>query len=117
MAKQIVEVSRPEEYARLMATWKRERVVLLFWDPSAEPYRIVRKICEELAAELSRDVRFAAVQGEALAEQAPQLNSWELPTVLILQDGEVECKFIEISDSRFTFAMSLERQITGMGRL
>src|SRR5487761_2430477 len=105
MTQHIVDVSAPEEYARLMATWKRGRVVLLFWDPSPEPCRIVRKICEELAAELSRDVRFAAVQGEALTQHSPKLDSWELPTVLILQDGEVECKFIGISESRFTFAM------------
>jgi thioredoxin-like negative regulator of GroEL len=117
MTKHIIDVSHPEEYARLMATWKRGRVVLLFWDPSSEPCRIVREVCEELAAELAQDVRFAAVQGEALAQQSPTLNTWELPTVLILQDGEVECKFIGISGSRFTFAMSLERQITGMGRL
>lgn len=117
MAKHIVDVSQSEEYARLMASWKCGRVVLLFWDPSTEPCQVVRQICEELATEFTHDVRFAAIQGEALAEHAPEVKKWELPTVLILQDSEVTCKFIGISESRFTFAMSLERQITGMGRL
>lgn len=117
MAQHIVDASRPEEYDQLMAAWRRGRVVLLFWDPASQPCQVVRQVCEELAAELSKTVQLAAVQGEALAAQLPALNSWELPTVLILQDGIAVCKFIGLHESRFTYALARERQVTGIGRL
>lgn len=69
---------------------------------------MVWRVCEELAAALSGLVRFAAVQGEAPAEQLPKLNTWELPTVLILQDGKPECKFIGLRESRFTVTVQTD---------
>jgi hypothetical protein len=111
MASRIVDAASAEELDRVWASWQRGRVAVLLWDESTESCRLARRAFEEVAEDAPSGMRLVAVRGEALARK---LADTDLPTVLVLQDGDVRLKLIGVRESAFAYTLLLERAVLGL---
>ena len=78
-----------EQYERII---QGEKPVLVeFWAPWCAPCRMVSPILDEIAAERP-DIKVCKVNVEEELELAKKYRVFSIPTLMVLQDGEIEHK-------------------------
>ena len=78
-----------ENFQQIIVEASQEKVVLIdFWAPWCEPCKDLQPILEKLAGEYSEHMILAKVDCEAQQEVAAQFGIRNLPTVMVVQNGQ-----------------------------
>lgn len=78
-----------ENFQQIIVEASQEKVVLVdFWAPWCEPCKDLQPILEKLAGEYSEHMILAKVDCEAQQEVAAQFGIRNLPTVMVVQNGQ-----------------------------
>ena len=64
-------------------------IVVDFWAPWCAPCRMTKPVLEKLAREYHEDVDFWPINSDENQELIQELKVYGIPTVLLIQDGEI----------------------------
>lgn len=71
----------------------RKPIVVDFWAPWCGPCRVTKPVLEKLAKEYREKVDFWAINSDQNQELLRELKIMGIPTVLLIQDGEIAGRY------------------------